>query len=91
VKGFFNISKTLTGVAEKVCGGRIVLMPGSGYNPAVLPLCWYALSAGVVGLERIDVTDPYPSPGESSYTRPKVEETLAALKKLLKPHWECFR
>ena len=91
VKGFFNISKTLTGVAEKVCGGRIVLMPGSGYNPAVLPLCWYALSAGVVGLEKIDVADPYAPPVESSFTRPKVEETLAMLKKLLKPYWKCFR
>jgi acetoin utilization protein AcuC len=90
VQGFFYISRTLVETAEKVCSGKLVVMPGSGYNPAVLPQCWYALAAGVVGLDRISVKDAYAAPIEPSFVRPKVEETLRALKRLLKSHWKCF-
>jgi acetoin utilization protein AcuC len=90
VQGFFCISRTLVETAEKVCSGKIVVMPGSGYNPAVLPQCWYALAAGVVGLDKIGVKDSYAAPVEPSFVRPKVEETLATLKRLLKSHWKCF-
>jgi len=62
VSGFFSLSRTIVGVAEKVCSGRLVLIPGSGYNPTVLPPCWYALTAGVVGLETISVGDPSTPP-----------------------------
>jgi len=91
VQGFFGISSTLLETARRVCDNRIVIMPGSGYNPAVLPQCWYALTAGVVGLERIDVKDPSTPPVEPDYVRSKVDETLRALKKLLKDYWKCFR
>jgi len=58
-------------------------MPGSGYNPTVLPLCWYGLVAGVVGLEEIHVKDPYAPPAEPSYCRKKVENTISELKRSL--------
>jgi len=90
VQGFFNISRTIVETAEKVCNGRVVLMPGSGYNPEVLPPCWYALTAGVAGLEKIDVRDPYTPPVEPDHVRPKVEGTLRELKRLLKKYWKCF-
>jgi acetoin utilization protein AcuC len=90
VQGFFKISRLIAETAESACQGKVVLMPGSGYNPSVLPQCWYALAAGVVGLEKIDVTDPYNSPVEPAFVRPKVDETLGSLKKLLRKHWKCF-
>jgi acetoin utilization protein AcuC len=91
VKGFFKLSQTMVEVAEKVCDGKVVLLPGSGYNPSVLPPCWYALVAGVVGLENIGVTDPYDPPVEPSWCRRKVKKTVSELKRLLKKHWQCFR
>jgi acetoin utilization protein AcuC len=91
VQGFFNISRTIVETADKVCSGRVELMPGSGYNPEVLPQCWYALAAGVIGLEKIDVRDPYTPPVEPDYVRPKVDGTLGELKRLLKKYWKCFR
>lgn len=91
VNGFFNLSRTIVEMAEKVCDGRLVLMPGSGYNPAVLPPCWYALTAGVVGLETISVGDPATPPVEPKWVRPTVGNTLKELKGLLKKYWRCFR
>jgi acetoin utilization protein AcuC len=90
VQGFFKVSRTIVETSKKVCQGKVVLMPGSGYNPAVLPPCWYALAAGVVGLEKIDVTDPYKQPIEPDYVRSKVEATLKKLKRLLNRYWKCF-
>lgn len=91
VNGFFNLSQTIAHVAEKVCQNKLVLMPGSGYNPTVLPPCWYALTAGVVGLETIDVSDPYTPPVESDMARRTVKNTLANLKRILKKYWKCFK
>ena len=91
VQGFFGISRTLAETAKRVCNGRMVIMPGSGYNPAVLPQCWYALAAGVVGLEKIDVEDPCTPPVEPEFVHVRVEETLRALKNALKDYWKCFR
>jgi acetoin utilization protein AcuC len=88
--GFFRLSCLIRETAQKVCGGRLVLLIGSGYNPKVLPLCWYALAAGVVGLERISVKEPYTPPVEPPYVRRKVENVIDELKGLLKKWWKCF-
>jgi len=91
VNGFFNLSQIIAQVAEKVCQNKLVLMPGSGYNPMVLPPCWYALTAGVVGLETINVSDPYTPPVESDLARRTVKNTLANLKRILQKYWKCFK
>ncbi len=91
VNGFFNLSKTIAHVAEKVCQNKLVLMPGSGYNPTVLPPCWYALTAGVVGLDAINVSDPYTPPVESDLARKTVRNMLANLKRILQKYWKCFK
>ncbi|MCW3993068.1 MAG: histone deacetylase [Candidatus Bathyarchaeota archaeon] len=91
VKGFFDLSCIIRKAADKVCDGKLVLMPGSGYNPVILPLCWYALAAGVVGIEEIRIRDPYAPPRESPSCREKVENTIGELKRLLRKHWMCFR
>jgi len=91
VKGFFDISQTIRKTAEQVCDGKLVLIPGSGYNPTVLPPCWYALVAGVVGLEDINIKDPYNPPQEPPFCRKKVESTIEELRGLLKKKWMCFR
>jgi acetoin utilization protein AcuC len=91
VQGFFQISRTIVETAEKICDGRVVLIPGSGYNPTVLPLCWYALAAGVGGLEKIDLKDPSTPPVEPEFVRRKVEDTLRELKKILKEYWKSFK
>jgi acetoin utilization deacetylase AcuC-like enzyme len=89
-EGFFEIATLVRETADKVCHGRLVLIPGSGYNPKVLPLCWFALVAGVAGTERNKIEDPYGSPIEPSSVRPAVERTLDDLKRLLRKRWTCF-
>lgn len=90
VKGFFDLSRTIRTTADKICNGKLVLMPASGYNPTILPLCWYALTAGVVGLKEIHIRDPYTPPREPPDCYRKVENTISELKRLLKKKWASF-
>ena len=90
-KGFFALSSLVRDTADKVCGGRLVMLVGSGYNPKVLPLCWYALVAGAVGLQNFDLKEPYAPPIEPPFVRKKVEGLIEELKSLLKERWTCFR
>jgi len=66
------------------------LLCGSGYNPMVLPICWYALVAGAAGLKEIKVQEPYEAPAEPPHCRRTVEKTVDDLKRLLRKHWSCF-
>ena len=91
VNGFFKLSSLIRKTAEKNCEGKLILMPGSGYNPEVLPPCWYALAAGVVGLDGIQIKDAFSPPSEPTGTRRRVENTVNELKRLLKDTWNCFR
>ncbi len=91
VKGFFDLSKLIVNVAEEVCEGKAVLLIGSGYNPIVLPSCWYALAAGVAGVEHIGVKDPSEPPVEPPWCRERVQATVKELRNILKKYWSCFR
>jgi acetoin utilization protein AcuC len=91
IEGFFRLSCLIREIAKKVCNGRLILLLGSGYNPKVLPICWYALAAGAVGLERINVKESYTLPVEPPFVRRKVESVIDELKGLLKKRWKCFR
>lgn len=91
VKGFFDLSRLIVNVAKEICRGQVVLLVGSGYNPLVLPACWYALTAGIVGVEKIGVTDPSKPPIEPPWCRERVEATVEELRHILKKYWKCFR
>jgi acetoin utilization protein AcuC len=88
--GFFRLSKKLSKISEKVCGGRLILMLASGYNK-FLPLCWYALICGMTEIESIPVKEPFNPGQEPSINRKIVERTLSDLKSILKEVWSCFR
>jgi acetoin utilization protein AcuC len=88
--GFFELAQIVRSTADRVCDGKLVLMPGSGYNPKVLPPCWYALVAGAAGLSEISVKEPYAPPEEPSSCRSTVEKTIDELKRLLRKKWACF-
>jgi acetoin utilization protein AcuC len=88
--GFLRLSMLIREVADRVCGGRLILVPGSGYNPKVLPACWYALVAGVAGIEQISVDEVGVPPKEPTHVRGVVEKTVDELKRLLRRHWACF-
>jgi acetoin utilization protein AcuC len=90
-QGFFQLSRMIAKVSDRVCNGKLILMVGSGYNPVVLPICWYALATGVVDLKTMDVREPTEPSLEPNSNRQIVEETLANLKQILKRYWKCFR
>lgn len=90
VNAFFKVSSLIKETAESICGGKLVLAIGSGYNPNVLPLCWYALVAGILKRKGIDAKEPYTPPAEPLQCRRTVEKTIDELKRLLRRHWSLF-
>ncbi len=91
VRGFFDLSRLIVNFSEEISGGKVVLLTGSGYNPTVLPACWYALAAGVSGLEKISIADPSAPPAEPPWCRERVETTVKELRQVLGKYWKCFR
>jgi acetoin utilization protein AcuC len=90
VGGFFRLSKLISKIADENSQGRVALLVGSGYNPQVLPPCWYALAAGAAGVKTIEAADPAEPPTEPPWCRERVRDTVEKLKRILKNHWKCF-
>ena len=90
-RGFYSITRFLTGLADELCASRYILMPGSGYNPSVLPRSWYALAAGAMRLGAEGLEEPVSPPEEPAYVAKKVDKVISELKETLKPYWSCFR
>jgi acetoin utilization protein AcuC len=91
VNGFFDLSRLVASMAEELCEGRLALLVGSGYNPAVLPACWYALAAGIAGVETIEVPEPSTASVEPPWCRERVEATVKESRRILGKYWKCFR
>lgn len=89
-KGFFDVARLIGETADRVCKGKLILVPGSGYNPQVLPCCWYALAAGAMGLKQIDLEETEQPPKEPAQCRKTVEKTVDELKRSLRKHWTGF-
>jgi acetoin utilization deacetylase AcuC-like enzyme len=83
------VSQLVRKTADRTSQGKLVLVPGSGYNPKVLPLCWYSLIAGVADFH-FDEKEAYEKPQEPSDCRGIVENTVDELKRLLRKYWDCF-
>ncbi len=92
VEGFQRIGKVVRDVAEAVCGGKIIDMIGSGYNPVVLPYAWLALVSGVTG-HPLNLADPLPLPSwlNENNGMEQVQGTVEAVKGHLAPFWECMQ
>ena len=88
--GFFDLANTIRRTAEDVCNGRVITLIGSGYNPKILPICWYALIAGLIGIGKFDVKEPYELRKDQPDCRRTVENTVDELKRLLRKYWACF-
>ncbi len=91
-KGFFEISRIIRETSIKICNGRAALLIASGYNPLVLPYCWYALAAGFVEPDKDvnEVEDYFPPPEDPWQNQRRVEEVVEDLKKILRNYWKCF-
>jgi len=91
-RGFFEISRIISSVSEKVCSGKVILLVGSGYNINVLPYCWYALALGLIkpdaSLEKIE--DFFPQPHDPWQNLEKVKKIVCSLKDILSKYWSCF-
>ncbi|MEM2146666.1 MAG: histone deacetylase [Candidatus Jordarchaeaceae archaeon] len=92
-KGFFEISRIIGDVSEKVCHKKVILLITSGYNINVLPYCWYALAAGISEYEvnKNLIEDFYPPPNEEYKNQREVETIIKELKRTLNRYWGCFR
>jgi len=91
IDGFFRLSKLICRVATENCNGRLALLVGSGYNPVVLPSCWYALIAGITDIDKIEVAETSEPPQEPPWCHERVQDTIKRLKRIFRNHWKCFR
>lgn len=92
VQGFQRIGQVIREAATAVCGGKIIDMIGSGYNPVVLPTAWLALVTGITG-HTLELADPVPIPAwlKDDYGMEGVQGVVETLQKILSPFWKCMQ
>ncbi|MEM2122559.1 MAG: hypothetical protein QXE79_02870 [Candidatus Bathyarchaeia archaeon] len=88
LEGFKLIGEKTRIIADKIYGGRLVSLIGSGYNRKVLPYAWLALISGATGVE-VELEEPIRKPdGEIHLNR--LNETIKVIgevKKKIRNYW----
>ena len=91
-RGFAGIAERLLGVAEEVCGGRIVSVQEGGYSPVYAPFCWLAFVETIARLELHD--DPWEDfvSGQAVCRElaPWHVEAIDATRHALEPYWQAL-
>ncbi|MEK7847594.1 MAG: histone deacetylase [Chloroflexota bacterium] len=79
-------------VADEVCRGRLLAVVSGGRNLEVGPVIASAIVSTLAGREGPPPQDPCgPPPAEPPGVARAVDEVVIRLKRLLSPHWACFR
>jgi acetoin utilization protein AcuC len=93
LEGIKMVGSTVSDMADKICGGKLVDFVGSGYsaNLDVVSLGWLASIAGVTGFD-VSLEEPIPmSPDLKPETGlGEAEAVVRALQSKLEPYWTCF-
>ncbi|MEM2904692.1 MAG: hypothetical protein QW587_03025 [Candidatus Bathyarchaeia archaeon] len=91
LRGLRMVGRTTAEVADAICGGRVIDLIGSGYNPTVLPYGWAALVSGLIGLD-IELTEPLPPPRwlNADAGIDATVEVVRRVKSTLSRYWRCF-
>ncbi|HEX78109.1 MAG TPA: histone deacetylase [Dehalococcoidia bacterium] len=89
---YSRIARLISEVSEEVCGGRLVVELGGGYDLGVAVNGSCKVTAELVGYEGYEVDDPYGIPGpEPAHITQRVEKLLEERKATLSRYWKVFR
>ncbi|MCS7114938.1 MAG: histone deacetylase [Nitrososphaerota archaeon] len=88
-----ELTREVLKTADEVCGGKVLIRLGGGYNVKAAVHAFYLVTACAVGAEKLDVNDIAPPPAEKAepWITKRVDTTLAELKRTLSKYWKCFR
>ncbi len=89
LNGLRMIGRKVRETADKVCHGKVVDLPGSGYNPRVLPYGWLSLVCGVAKIN-IELEEPFLFSLRTDYELEETKAVVAEVKENLKAYWRCF-
>jgi acetoin utilization deacetylase AcuC-like enzyme len=80
-------------IADEVCGGRILIRLGGGYNVKAAVNAFYLVTACAAGMEKLNIEDVAtpPTGKASSWITRQVDSTLTQLKRILSKYWACFK
>jgi len=89
LNGFRMIGGKVREAADKVCDGKAVDLPGSGYNPRVLPYGWLSLISGLAKLD-IELEEPFLFSLKTDYELEETKKVVKEVKEHLRDYWRCF-
>lgn len=91
LEGLRMIGSKVRQAADEVCQGRVVDLPGSGYQSQVLPYGWLALICGLSGID-VTLEEPVPPPRwlRRDYALEKTQDVVTDVRNTLGKYWRCF-
>jgi acetoin utilization protein AcuC len=89
--GFYMIGSKVRKMSE-TCGGKLIDLIASGYNPQILPYAWTALIEGTLGAE-FTIKEPVQPPAnlDPNAMVTATLSVLAEVKECLSPYWKSLK
>ncbi|HEX6481558.1 MAG TPA: class II histone deacetylase [Ktedonobacteraceae bacterium] len=91
MSGFRKMSELMVGLAEEVCGGKLVMLQAGGYSTAYVPYCTVAAVEPLAGVD-LGMVDLYDTSSElersATVFSQETQDALAAARKWHKNWWK---
>jgi acetoin utilization deacetylase AcuC-like enzyme len=92
VSTYGAITRVITSVANNVCGGKLLVKLGGGYDLKVAINSACLITAYLGEYYDYNPPDPYGSPpAEPAWVREQINRLILELKRRLAPYWACFK
>ncbi len=85
MKAYLEVARLVKEVAENVCGGRIMLELGGGYDVDATARAFGLVTAVLAGVEDVQVEDVEFQ--EDGWVEESVDRVISELKEALSPYW----
>ena len=88
---YAKIANVVSDVANELCGGRLLVELGGGYDLKVADSSSYSITLTLAGCDDFVLDDPYGTIQESDQIAKRVENILTRVREIQAKYWRSFR
>ena len=82
--------KSISGVADDICDGKLVLSLGPSFAPGILTPAWQLMISAMLGIQDADSKDPCQFPEDAEDVHDLVREMTGRVMGIQKKYWKKY-
>ena len=88
LEGYFRLMTSIVNLSQQLCDNKLILIVGGGYGLGAVPSGWVAMISAMIGIDKIEITEPVEPPEHSEVAEKQAMEMIRNVKRIQKTYWD---